>query len=172
MKPTTKIGVWLFSTKLDGDEDYQELLPVAPISEQVSSGAFAKLRQVQVKKNGATGLYDSTLAAYRAARQNFEPGRINTVVVMTDGRNEDPDSISRDELLAELAKLRDPRRPIRIVGIGIGPDIDVGELQAIAGATGGQAFTTPDPTKIQGIFYAALSRVLCQPPSCEPDAGG
>jgi Mg-chelatase subunit ChlD len=172
MKPTTKIGVWLFSTNLDGDKDYKELFPVATITEQKSSGAFAKLRQVQALENGATGLYDSTLAAYQASRQNFEPGRINTLIVMTDGRNEDPNSISRDQLLAELAKLQDPARPIRIVGIGIGPDIDVGELQAIAGATGGQAFTTPDPTKIGDIFYAALSRVLCQPPSCEPEPGG
>jgi hypothetical protein len=172
MKPTTKIGVWLFSTNLDGDKDYKELFPVDTIAEQKSSGAFAKLRQVQALENGATGLYDSTLAAYQASRQNFEPGRINTLIVMTDGRNEDPNSISRDQLLAELAKLQDPARPIRIVGIGIGPDIDVGELQAIAGATGGQAFTTPDPTKIGDIFYAALSRVLCQPPSCEPEPGG
>ncbi|MFC4854199.1 substrate-binding and VWA domain-containing protein [Actinophytocola glycyrrhizae] len=172
MKPTTKIGVWLFSTNLDGDKDYQELLPVKPIAEHVGSDAFAKLRQVRARENGATGLYDSTLAAYQASRQNFEPGRINTLIVMTDGRNEDPNSISRDQLLAELAKLQDPQRPIRIVGIGIGPDIDVGELQAIAGATGGQAFTTPDPTKINDIFYAALSRVLCQPPSCEPEPGG
>jgi hypothetical protein len=172
MKPTTKIGVWLFSTNLDGDKDYKELLAVKPIAEQVSSGELGKLRQVQALENGATGLYDSTLAIYQAARQNFEPGRINTVIVMTDGRNEDANSISRDQLLAELAKLQDPQRPIRIVGIGIGPDIDVGELQAIAGATGGQAFTTPDPTKIGDIFYAALSRVLCQPPACEPEPGG
>ncbi|MDQ3789710.1 MAG: substrate-binding and VWA domain-containing protein [Actinomycetota bacterium] len=172
MRPTTKLGIRLFSTKLDGDKDYRELLPVAPISEQVSSGQLAKLRQVKALENGATGLYDSTLAIYQTARQNFEPGRINTVIVMTDGRNEDSNSISRDQLLAELAKLQDPQRPIRIVGIGIGPDIDVGELQAIAGATGGQAFTTPDPTKIGDIFYAALSKVLCQPPSCDPNAGG
>ena len=123
---------------------------------------------MQAIPNGATGLYDSTLAAYQSARQNFEPGRINTVIVLTDGRNEDANSISREALLSELAKLQDPRRPIRIVGIGIGPDIDVGELQAIAGATGGQAFTTPDPTKIGDIFYSALSKLLCQPPECKP----
>lgn len=168
MKPTTKIGVWVFSTKLDGDRDFRELLPVLPIGEQVKGGALDKLRAVQAIPNGATGLYDSTLAAYRSARQNFEPGRINTVIVLTDGRNEDRNGISRDALLAELATLQDPRRPIRIVGIGIGPDIDVGELQAIAGATGGQAFTTPDPTKIGDIFYTALSKLLCQPPECKP----
>lgn len=172
MKPSTKLGVWLFSTNLDGDKDYKELLPVLPISEQAANGGLAKLKAVQALPNGATGLYDSVLAAYQSARQNYEPGRINVVIVLTDGRNEDGKSITREALLTELAKLQDPRRPILIVGIGIGPDIDVGELQAIAGATGGQAFTTPDPTKINDIFYAALSKVLCQPPNCQPKPGG
>lgn len=172
MKPSTKLGVWLFSTNLDGDKDYKELLPVLPIADQAANGGLEKLKTVQALQNGATGLYDSVLAAYQSARQNYEPGRINVVIVMTDGRNEDKDSITREELLTELAKLQDPRRPILIVGIGIGPDIDVGELQAIAGASGGQAFTTPDPTKIGEIFYAALSKVLCQPPNCQPKVGG
>jgi hypothetical protein len=171
MRPTTKLGVWLFSTKLDGDRDYRELLPVLPISEQAKTGGIDKLRTVQALPNGATGLYDSTLAAYQSARQNYEAGRINVVIVMTDGRNDDANSISRDELLTELGKLQDPRRPILIVGIGIGPDIDVGELQAISGATGGQAFTTPDPNQIGAIFYAALSKLVCQPPNCTPTPG-
>lgn len=168
MKPTTEIGVWLFSTRLDGDHDYRELLPMAPISDQVASGALDELHAVAAIPNGGTGLYDSTLAAYRSARQNFEPGRINTVVVLTDGRNDDPHSITRETLLAELAKLQDPRRPIPVIGIGIGPDIDVEELRAIAGATGGQGFTTPDPARIGEIFYTALSTLLCQPPECRP----
>jgi hypothetical protein len=168
MKPTTKIGVWLFSTDLAGDRDYRELLPMAPIGDLRAGGALERLRAVEAIPGGGTGLYDSTLAAYRSARQNFEPGRINAVVVLTDGRNDDPDSITRQALLAELAKLRDPRRPIRIIGIGIGPDIDVAELRAIAGATGGQGFTTPDPARIGDIFYTALSTLLCQPPECRP----
>lgn len=171
MKPTTKIGVWLFSTGLDGDRDHRELLPMAPIGDHVAAGALQELRAVEAIPTGDTGLYDSTLAAYRSARQNFEPGRINTVIVLTDGRNDDANSITRETLLAELAKLQDPRRPIPIIGIGIGPDVDVAELQAIAGATGGHGFTTPDPARIGEIFYTALSTLLCQPPECRPPAG-
>lgn len=171
MKPSTKLGIWLFSTNLDGDKDYRELFPVSPISDLARSGGLDRLREIQAVPSGDTGLYDSVLAAYQSARQNFEPGRINVVIVMTDGRNDDDNSISRDALLGELEKLQDPRRPILIVGIGIGPDIDVGELQAISGATGGQAFTTPDPTKIGDIFYQALSKVMCQPPECQPPSG-
>jgi hypothetical protein len=171
MKPSTKLGLWLFSTKLNGDQDYQELLPMLPISEQARTGGLERLRTVQPVPNGDTGLYDSVLAAYQSARQNYEPGRINVVIVLTDGRNDDDNSISREALLSELGKLQDPRRPILIVGIGIGPDVDAGELQAISGASGGQAFTTDDPTKIGDIFYAALSKVLCQPPKCSEKPG-
>ncbi|MGH3758301.1 substrate-binding and VWA domain-containing protein [Actinophytocola sp.] len=173
MKPTTKIGLWTFSTNLDGpNKDYKELLPVRPVAEQLSGGALDQLRAVTALEGGATGLYDTTLAAYRSATQNFEAGRINLVVVLTDGRNEDGAGIDRAQLLSELGELRDPRRPVQIVGIGIGPDTDEAELKAIAGATGGQAFTAPDPTKINDIFYQALSKLLCQPPSCQPASGG
>jgi extracellular solute-binding protein/von Willebrand factor type A domain-containing protein len=171
-KPTTKLGMWLFSTKLDGERDYSVLLPMRTVSEHLAGGALDKLRGIKAKPNGATGMYDSVLAAYQDGRQNWEPGRINAVIVMTDGKNEDPGGISLDTLLAELGKLQDPRRPLRIIGIGIGPDIDPTELKQVAEATEGQAFTTPDPSKIGEVFYAALSRMLCQPPNCKPGNGG
>ncbi len=168
VKPTTKVGISLFSTKLDGDRDHRELLPARTVAEHLSGDSLTKLRAVRAIEGGATGLYDSVLATYRAARQNWEPGRLNVVVVMTDGRNEDADSITSDALLAELRTLQDPRRPLPLVGLGIGPDADLDELTAIATATGGRAFTTPDPAAIDGIFYTALSGMLCQPPLCKP----
>ena len=170
-KPTTRLGMWLFSTKLDGDKDYRVLLPVKTMTEHLQSGALDTIRAVKAVPNGATGLYDSVLAAYQEGRQNWEPGRINTIVVLTDGKNEDPGGISLDTLLAELEKLQDPKRPLRLIGIGIGPGIDPAELKKISEATGGQAFTTPDPTKIGDVFYAALSKMLCQPPLCKPPTG-
>lgn len=173
MKPTTKLGIWLFSTNLDGQgKDYRELFGVKTVAEHKEGGALEQLRAVEALPNGATGLYDSTLAAYKSSTQNYEAGRINIVVVLTDGRNEDANGITREQLLAELDALQDPRRPVQIIGIGIGPDIDEGELSAIAEATGGESFTTPDPTRINEIFYAALSRLLCQPPACQTGAGG
>jgi ABC-type molybdate transport system substrate-binding protein len=170
-KPTTKIGWWLFSTKLDGDKDYVELLPMRTVAEQVAAGAVDKLRAVKAVQGGGTGLYDSVLAAYQVARQNWEPGRINTVIIMTDGKNEDPQGISLDQLLSELGKLRDDRRPLKIVGIGVGPGTDPAELDKISKATGGAAFTTQDPSKIGEVFNAALAKMLCQPPICKPGTG-
>jgi hypothetical protein len=173
MKPTTKIGVWRYSTDLDGPgKDYKELIAMRPVAEQVSNGALDTLMATKAVSNGGTGLYDSALAAYKSATQNFEAGRINLVVILTDGGNDNDNGINREQLLTELGKLRDPKHPVQIIGIGIGSDIDGPELNTIAKATGGQAFTTPDPAKIGDVFYTALSKLACQPPTCQPQTGG
>jgi von Willebrand factor type A domain len=169
--PVSKFGVWLYSTRLDGDRDYRELLPVKPLGEQLANGAVEKLRGVRAEQAN-TALYDAMLAAYRDSTENWEAGRINTVVVMTDGQDDNDSDITRDQLLDELRKLQNPRRPLKLIGIGIGPDVDAAELTALTKVTGGHAFVAPDPTKIGDVFYSALSLMLCQPPTCKPGAAG
>jgi hypothetical protein len=158
-KPTTQLRMLEFSTRLDGDKDYRELLPMAPVAQHLANGALEKLSRLTATADGGTGLYDSVLDTYRTARREWEPGRLNLVIVMTDGRNEDPHGISRPDLLAELAKLQDPHRPIPLIGVGVGPDADRGELDELTKATGGSAFVAPDPAKITEVFFGALSRI-------------
>jgi len=165
--PVTKFGVWLYATHLDGDRDYRELLPVKPLGEQLANGGVDKLRTVRAQTTN-TALYDAMLAAYREATRDWEAGRINTVVVMTDGQDDNDSDITRDQLRNELRKLQNPRRPLKLIGIGIGPDVDAAELTALTKVTGGQAFVAPDPAKIGDVFYSALSLMLCQPPTCTP----
>ncbi|GIJ78136.1 ABC-type molybdate transport system, substrate-binding protein [Micromonospora phaseoli] len=161
----SELGIWAFSTKVDGERDYREVLPVAPLGGQREQLAEA-LAGLQVKAQGGTGLYDSTLAAYRDARRNWTPGRINLVLVMTDGRNEDGDSIGRADFLAELRRLQEPRRPLPIIFIGLGGDIDPEELNAIAKVTGGRVFVTEQPGGMRRIFFSALADLSCLPPEC------
>jgi hypothetical protein len=165
--PVSKFGVWLYSTHLDGDRDYRELLPVKSLGEHLADGGVDKLRTVRAQQAN-TALYDVMLAAYRDATQNWEAGRINTVVVMTDGQDDNDSDITRDQLRDELRKLQNPRRPLKLIGIGIGPDVDAAELTDLTKVTGGQAFVAPDPAKIGDVFYSALSLMLCQPPTCQP----
>ncbi len=165
MNPRTKLGIWVFSAELDGEKDYKEVLPVLPLNESLPQGALDKLRAIKATPTGRTGLYDTALAAYTSARQNWEPGRLNLVLILTDGKNDDDGrGVTREALLAELGKMQDPNRPLPIVFIGFGPDVDVAELNAISKATGGQAFNTADPTKINEIFFAALSRFISGKP--------
>lgn len=158
-KPTTQLRMLEFSTRLDGDKDYREILPMAPVAQHLASGALDKLNQLKATADGGTGLYDSVLETYRTARREWEPGRLNLVIVVTDGRNEDPKGINRADLLTELGKLQDARRPIPLIGVGVGPDADKTELDDITKATGGSAFVATDPTKITEVFFGALSRM-------------
>ncbi|MFC7549635.1 substrate-binding and VWA domain-containing protein [Plantactinospora sp. GCM10030261] len=162
---TTEIGVWTFSTDLDGGRDYREVVPVGPVGPR-RSDIVERLDRVRVKPNGATGLYDTTLAAYRDGTRNWTAGRINMVLVLTDGRDENPDGISRAALLKDLRALHDPRRPLPILFIGVGPDIDPAELKQIADVTGGRVALTPNPAGIRQIFFTALAEFSCLPPKC------
>jgi hypothetical protein len=162
---TTQIGVWAFSTDLDGDRDYREIVPVGPVGPR-RAAIVEQLGRMKVKPNGATGLYDTTLAAYRDATRNWTPGRINMVLILTDGKDDNASGISRADLLRELGGLVDRKRPVPILFIGVGPDIDPDELRQIATVTGGRVALTERPSGIRQIFFTALAEFSCLPPKC------
>jgi len=155
-EPTTALGLWTFANRLDGDRDYRQVVPVTPVPQLLSGPGLETLRSIRAVKGGYTGLYDSVLGLYEEARRNWEPGKLNVVVVLTDGDNDDPAGIGRDELLRRLAADADPARPVPIIGLAIGPDVDPRPLQDIARATGGRSFVVTDPARIGTVFYAAL----------------
>jgi hypothetical protein len=164
-KPTTDMGFWVFSNNLDGDKDYRELAPIAPLATE-REHLIALADQVVAMVGGKTNLYDTVLAAYKTVIQGWDAARLNVVVVLTDGRDDDVSSISRQQLIDELIALQDPKRPTRIIFVGIGPDVDAAELDQIATVTGGRAFTTPNPAGIRDVFAAALAEMTCIPPAC------
>jgi hypothetical protein len=153
---TWAAGLWIFSSQLDGATDYRELVPVAPLADQ-RQRLLNSLADVRPKPDGNTGLYDTTLAAYRAVQAGWDPSRVNSVVIMTDGKNDDATGLSLDQLVDELRKTMDPARPIEIIAIGIGNDISEAELKRITDTTGGGTFTAPDPAKIGDIFLKAIA---------------
>jgi hypothetical protein len=153
------VGLWAFSTELDGAKDYKQLAPIAPLTDNRTK-LLQGLQQLRPKRNGDTGLYDTLLAAYKTVQDGWDPGRINSVVMMTDGENDDDNGISLQRLLSELQRLKDPKRPIQVVLIGIGPSVGPQALQSIVQVTNGNkqaVFTTEDPAKIGDIFLKAVS---------------
>ena len=106
--------------------------------------------------SGGTGLYDTTLAAVRALRADYDANAINTVVLLTDGRNEDPGSISLNQLLHTLQRERDPSRPLSVIAVGVGPDADARSLRRIVAVTGGRSYVARDPSDIGKVFNDAL----------------
>ncbi|WP_422773494.1 substrate-binding domain-containing protein [Plantactinospora sp. WMMC1484] len=150
------LGLWIFSTELNGSRDYRSLVPIGPMSSQREELERA-LGGITPKRGGDTGMYDTILAAYRAVQDEWEPGRVNSVVLMTDGKNEDDNGISQATLLAELKRISDPDRPVQVIIVGIGAEVSKAELDPIPKVTGGAAFVTEDPAKIGDIFLQAIA---------------
>lgn len=160
--PEDDIGLWKFATRLEGGRDYEELVPTDRLGSRKSGGrtqrdklteAFGALQPVP---GGATGLYDTTLAAYQKARANWDGDKFNAVVLLTDGANEDPGSISRTELTEKLKSLADPAHPLPMVAIAVGPDADQEEVSALARATGGSGHQVDDPAQINEVINNAI----------------
>jgi secreted protein with Ig-like and vWFA domain len=106
---------------------------------------------------GATGLYDTTLAAFKEVQDSYDPNFSNSVILLTDGQNEDDNSISLQGLLAELKALEDPARPVLILTIGITEDADADSLQQIADATGGTSYVAESAADISTVFVDAVA---------------
>ena len=140
LPPGSEVGLWEFATKLVGRSDHRELVPLGPL-DGPDGGAdrraalalgVAGLQQIV---DGGTGLYDTTLAAVRAVRRGWDPDRVNSVVLLTDGRNDDTDGIDLPTLLAQLRAENDPQRPVPVISLVYGPDADAAALRAISDAT-------------------------------------
>ena len=155
------LGLWLFAAELEGDRDWTEAVPTRALETEVDGTVQRELLAEQLDtipdrlSPGGTGLYDTALAAVQAARSDFDPTAVNSVLVVTDGTDED-DGIALEELLDTLRAEADPDRPIKVIGVALGPDADLGALEQIAEATGGAAYSAVDPTDLQTVLFDAL----------------
>ena len=153
----SELALWEFGSLLDPPRDYRTLLARGPLDaaqRQRLDGAVAALT---VSETG-TGLYDTTLAAYVTARDGYREGTPNHVVIFTDGSNEDdPGSISAEQLAAGLAEAQDPQRPVYLTLITFGPEPEVEVLESAVEPVEGSVdpLTTADEVRSVFIHVAA-----------------
>jgi Ca-activated chloride channel homolog len=163
--PETNLGTWLFSTNLAGSRDWVESVPIGPTNARLPNGKTRRqvlteaLASLQAT-DGDTGLYDTTLAAFRAVQRAYAPQRINIVVLLTDGINDDPTGgIDKAELLRRLRAEQQKDRPVRIITIAYGANADAATLKQISDATGGLAYVSTDPRDIVSVVTDALTQL-------------
>ncbi|MFZ2242575.1 MAG: VWA domain-containing protein [Gordonia amarae] len=164
---STQIGVWIFGIDKGGKgQDWKEVVPIRRLDDTTDGVVQRRRVMNSIRKamkdelGGGTGLYDSTLAAYQKMVSSYDPADSNLVVVVTDGKNEDANSISFEELLSQLKALYDPARPVHIVTIGISEDADAASLKQISDATGGASYIARTPEDIKVAFSAERQRLM------------
>jgi hypothetical protein len=151
------VGNWTFSTNMVGKRPWIENVPISSCATHRPELEDA-IGKIVPKDGGDTGLYDTALAAYQRVRNGWQAGVSNSVVIYTDGQNDNPGGLTIDEVVEKMTELRDPRRPVRMIIIGMGTAIDRAELEAITQASGsGGVYIATDPAKIGEIFLEAIA---------------
>jgi len=133
---------------------------VGPVDTQRS--ALTSGIQNQRPQKG-TPLYNSIGNAYRFMLGSYDPSRINAVVVLSDGINDDgTPSDDQQQLSALLSELQansegSDSKPVRVFTIAYGKDADKTALQRIADAASAANYDASDPKSIDRVFTNVIS---------------
>jgi Ca-activated chloride channel family protein len=156
-KPEDLVGLRIFSTNISPKEphDYLDLVPIGPISanREVIAGRIRSLQPTE-----GTPLYQTAKDSVAEMKAAYDPARINAIVLLTDGKNED----NYTDLNATLASLRagsegQSSSPVRLFTIAYGQDADEAVLKRLAEATNAGAYDATDPLTVSKVFTAVIS---------------
>jgi hypothetical protein len=153
----SRMGLWEFGSKLDGERDYHPLLGITALDRGHRKALAGAIDKLAAKQTG-TGLYDTILAAYTSARDAYRPGVPNQVLIFTDGRNEsDPNSLTAAQLADQLGKTIDPKRPVLLSVVTFGTAADAKVVEKALAPTQGyvDVLTTADEVAAVFIHVAA-----------------
>ncbi|MFC3995341.1 substrate-binding domain-containing protein [Nocardiopsis sediminis] len=164
----TDLGLWLLSSGFgaSGREEAEGLARLGAADRGDGTTRREELHRMTESigvEGGDPRLYDNILAAYEEVQDAYDQDKINSVIVLTAGRDGGSSDISHGELVAELQDRFDPERPVTLFIIAFGAQPERAELSAIAGATSGTLSVTDDPGEIGDIFLGSVSRRLCVP---------
>jgi hypothetical protein len=151
-----QVGLWQFAAGA-GSRSHRELVPIGPLTDSRDDlvDALGDIRPA----GGDAGLYRTILDGYRTVQDGWQAGRVNSVLLMTDGADagrKDGD-IALDDLLDRLRAAKSPDRPVQVIVVGVGDAVDRAPLQRITRETGGGVFIAEDPAQIGAVFLEALS---------------
>ena len=156
-----EVGLWVFTTDLgDGAEDHLELVPTGRVGD-VRENLKTRIRDL-VPLNG-TPLYSATQSAYEQALEDYDPTRINAVVLLSDGVNDDGEPDDDREQLEELLSLLSDRaegeqgQAVRVFPISYGENADLPTLRRIAESSQAALYDSSDPRSINRVFVAVVS---------------
>jgi len=163
--PDSDVGLWSFTTGLAGG-DWEVLVPTGSLASSVAPGGVTRrdallsaVAGLDPTVSGGTPLYDAVLAGYRDAQADFAYGRLNALVVITDGRNEDEQSVSLERLLDALRLEFDGVRPVRIIAIGYGAQADTATLRRITDITGGRTYRALTADEVATAFAQVMANL-------------
>lgn len=119
MPPDFGLGVWTFGKNLDGNKPYEVQAATAPLTDKQRTTLNTALNTVEASELKPDQAYPSLLAAYRSAVAEYAAGRTNSILLITDGP-EDDSTLTGSKLVSDITAATDPAHPVRVDVIVIG----------------------------------------------------
>ncbi|MBI2703833.1 MAG: substrate-binding domain-containing protein [Actinobacteria bacterium] len=162
LRDDDQVGLRIFSTGLGPAQDgrFIDVVPIGPVG-QNREILRSKIRSL-VPQAG-TPLYEVAGSSMQQMSDSYDPSRINAVVLLTDGKNEDGESKDDRQQLMDLVNTLQSQakgelgKPVRLFTIGYGKDADVDTMQQLADAASGAYYNAGDPKTINKIFTQVIS---------------
>ncbi|WP_208644073.1 VWA domain-containing protein [Nocardia neocaledoniensis] len=159
MPPDFGLGLWTFGKNLAGADPYKVQVPTALLSDTQRTAVGSAVTSVKASQNSTDQAYPSLLAAYRAAVAAYSPGRTNSILVITDGPDDDS-TLTGPALIEQITAATSAKTPVRVDVIVIGGQ-GTQTLQTVATQTGGTY--TRLPTSNDLGFGTAVVKALTTP---------
>ncbi|PXX58405.1 von Willebrand factor type A domain-containing protein [Nocardia tenerifensis] len=159
MPPDFGLGLWTYGKNLDGTTPYKIQVPTAPLGDDQRTELTTALGAVKTSDVRADQAYPTLIAAYKNAVSGYAAGRTNSVLLITDGP-EDDSTVTGAKLAADLAAAIDHTHPVRVDIIVIGGQ-GTQTLKSISDQTGGTY--TRLPTSDDLTFASAVVHSLTNP---------
>jgi Ca-activated chloride channel family protein len=157
-----QVGLWEFSTDLDGEVDYRPLVTLGQLSDVLEDGRSRREHLYTAVGNLVpvtdTGLYNTIQAAYDAVLGSYDPEAINMVVVITDGEDDTGGrpGISLDELITHLSDAPGEGQQVRVVTVAFGEEPDFAIMEEISEVTGAEAYYSADGFNLSDVLRTAV----------------
>jgi Ca-activated chloride channel family protein len=149
-------GLWTFSLKPPAN-DWTVRVPLGSVASN-RGDLMSAARAMPSEVGGGTPMYDTALAAFQEVTRHYSPNRSNSVVLMTDGSNLDPDFPDLSTLLAALRRQFNPKKPVSIITVALGDNADVNALQQISAVTKGRSYVAHSAEDIRTVFIQIALR--------------
>ena len=156
------VGLREFSTNV-GPSDHDTYIDLVAIGD-VGTQREKMLSAINgLFPTNGTPLYDVTSASMKSMLETYDATRINAVVLLTDGKNEDSNGGDDAKQLNDLLKFMQDQtqgenaKPVRLFTIGYGADADTRILTNMAEAANGSYYAAKDPKTINKVFIQVIS---------------
>lgn len=152
-----RVALQTFVREIKGDQERVGLIVfssrprvIVPLDDLGNNRQALEGSVAALEAGGSTALLDAVQSAYEKLQSQDDRDRINAIVVMTDGR-ENESSINLGDLTRQIERGNESGLPVVIFAIAYGDDADEDTLRDIAEASGGQ-MRKGDLETIRGLY--------------------